>query len=312
MKRSIPLGTTGAVAVLGMLAGLPSCGSKAATDAPASTSGVAAKGSTTPAVATTSNAASPATTSAPSVAPTVVPTAEGGGLAVAERAARVSQCKPACEHRKSCGVPDADDVASCTQECEALGFLYHRDVVAEYAAADCETVKKTEAALSEAVYARHACARRDECFQTHDVEPCTLDLTALSWQPGHLAEYAGSPCETIKAGNEGHLMVRQWVKTCRHIVECGVKGGDLQRCLDVVRSNVMEKKVYGIEKLQQWDKDTCEVLRATVTLEDQRPVAPAAGGGGYRVPAGSGWFGGSWVDTNGRVHTHDGPGGAVF
>ena len=313
MKRSLSTYGRCVVLTLGALAWLPGCGSKAepaalasGTTAAAPKSTVATTTAATTAVATTSTAAPPP------VEATVVATAEGGGLALADRAGRVSQCGPACEHRKACGVPSADDVAGCTEECEALSFLYHRDVVAEYAAADCETVKRSEGALVDAVGARHACARRDECFQTRDVEACTLDLTALTWQPGHLEEYAASPCETIKSGNEGHLMARQWVKTCRHIVECGVKGGGLQRCLDVVRSNVMEKRAYGIEQLQKWDQATCEVLRQTVTLEDPRPRPASGGGGGYRVPAGSGWFGGSWVDTGGRVHTHEGPGGAVF
>ena len=100
--------------------------------------------------------------------------------------------------------------------------------------------------------------------------------------------------------------MRQAVRTCRHLIECAIPGTFAQ-CLAVVKEYHWVKKQYDFATLTSWQTESCDTLKKKVVIVPPRPAG--GGGGGYSTVGGfpNGYFGGSWVDGSGNVHSHDPP-----
>ena len=125
--------------------------------------------------------------------------------------------------------------------------------------------------------AAQACQRRVDCLGATDGDACAADLRQVTFGPGNLEAYIAQDCTAIANDEASHQMLRHTVRTCTHIVQCGVPG-DVPTCVTVATTNLLAG-VYAESQLTAWDASSCDVIAATVTI-----LGTGSSGGSYTPP----------------------------
>jgi hypothetical protein len=114
------------------------------------------------------------------------------------------------------------------------------------------------------------CEKREVCLHKDDLAGCLSACTRAQLNPAHLAEYGAQDCAGFAKSEPDHRLLQQAVRTCGHLIDCGVKGS-MPTCLGVVKQN-LASSAYGPDQLSTWESQDCGTILKTVVIDTPAPA----------------------------------------
>jgi len=190
-------------------------------------------------------------------------------------AAAAQDCAAACQHRLEC-IPGVASPEQCLRDCEGLATLPGMVDTPGYVALTCDQVRAQDKGLQLAFACHAACRRRAECVPaTTDVGECVGVCSGIAMVQGidtvlqQLAAAPGETCEQYAATQATYLQYASCVKSCAHVLRCGVPGTPSDCLVACARG-----ELGGPEQVAALPGADCAALKASVTI----PTSAASGG----------------------------------